>query len=63
MMDLTQLHLPSALACGHRWDMWTSITGKAMLQLNEDEHQHLVLCLLSPNCWNCKAVMFPFGWG
>ena len=64
-MDLTQLHLPSAQACGLRWDMWTSITGKAMLKLAKDEHQCLVLCLLkaSPNCCTCKVVMFPFGWG
>ncbi|ELR17688.1 uncharacterized protein ACA1_064750 [Acanthamoeba castellanii str. Neff] len=64
-MDLTQLHLPSVQARGLRWDTWTSITGKAMLKLDKDEHQHLALCLLkaSPNCHTCKAVMFPFGWG
>ncbi len=64
-MDLPQLHLPSAQARGLRWDTWTSITGKVMLKLDEDEHQRLALCLLkaSPNCHTCKALMFPFRWG
>ncbi|ELR21679.1 uncharacterized protein ACA1_231260 [Acanthamoeba castellanii str. Neff] len=52
VMDLSHLHLPSAVACGLNLNTWTSVTSSAMLKLDKDDHHHVLRCLMRavPKC-------------